>query len=74
MQTEERTVFPMALRRLKPRDWKRIHTQFAHIDDPLFGPKVEERYHHLYDFLIRSAAEEGYGLNLMNSSQRRKSA
>ena len=69
MQTEEGTVFPMALRRLKPRDWKRIHAQFEHIDDPLFGPKVDERYHHLYDFLIRSAAEEGYGVNLMNASR-----
>lgn len=55
MQTEERTVFPMALRRLKPRDWKRVHAQFEHIDDPLFGSKVQERYQQLHDFLMQTA-------------------
>lgn len=74
MQTEERSVFPMALRRLKPRDWKRIHAEFAHIDDPLFGPKVHERYQHLYDYLVRTAAEDGYGLSLMNRQRRPASA
>ena len=70
MQTEERSIFPMALRRLKTRDWKRIHAQFEHLDDPLFGPKVDQRYQHLYDYLIRTAAENGYGLSLMNRRRR----
>lgn len=70
MQTEEGTVFPMALRRLKLHDWKRIHAQFEHIDDPLFGPKVGERYHHLYDFLLRTATADGYGLSPMNARRR----
>ena len=70
MQTEERSIFPMAVRRLKARDWKRIHAQFKHIDDPLFGPQIEERYQHLYDYLVRTAAENGYGLSLMNRRRR----
>lgn len=57
MQTEETRIFPEAMRRLNAGDWKRIQSRFRKIDDPLFGTRVGERYRHLHDFLLRSAAD-----------------
>lgn len=60
MQTEESVIFPLALCRLKVRDWKNIDVEFQHIDDPLFGAKVGVRYQHLYSFLQHTAAEDAH--------------
>lgn len=57
MQTEEATIFPEALRRLSLSDWRHINSRFRHIDDPVFGVRVGERYRLLHDFLLRAAPD-----------------
>lgn len=58
-QTEERVLFPQALELLRQTDWNNIRKQSRHIEDPLFGQNVAERYRYLYNYLLREAADNG---------------
>ncbi len=53
---EEKTLFPQALASLKPVDWAAVSTKFKAVDDPLFGEHPGERFHLLYEHLLREAA------------------
>lgn len=55
-ENEERMLFPQALTVLKPRDWAEIADKFKEVDDPLFGEHGGERFHLLYDHIMREAA------------------
>ena len=44
MRTEESEILPLAARLLGEADWARIDEAISHIEDPLFGARVEERY------------------------------
>ncbi|MHB8423535.1 MAG: hemerythrin domain-containing protein [Gammaproteobacteria bacterium] len=67
VETEERVLFPRALRVLKQKDWKEVRTRSSSIEDPLFGNQVTERYRYLYDYLLHEAADQG--LSLSGTSQ-----
>ena len=53
---EEKTLFPQALATLKPAEWASIAARFRAVDDPLFGEHPGERFHMLYEHLLREAA------------------
>lgn len=55
-ETEERVLFPQALLTFQGRDWAMINSRFTEVDDPLFGEHSGERYHLLYEHLMREAA------------------
>lgn len=55
-EAEERLLFPQALATLKPRDWDDIEKGFKAVEDPLFGEHSGERFHLLYEYLMREAA------------------
>lgn len=55
VETEERILFPQALKRLKKRDWEAVRDRTDRIDDPLFGGHPTEHYKYLYDYLLREA-------------------
>jgi hemerythrin-like domain-containing protein len=62
VETEERILFPAALRNLQAYDWKDVRKRSVSIDDPLFGSNPTERYRYLYDYLLREAAESGVAM------------
>ena len=45
--TEEDDVLNRAAAALKPEDWKAVRNAVPHVEDPLFGPKPEERFRQL---------------------------
>lgn len=53
---EEKMLFPQALASLKPSEWNLIAARFRAVDDPLFGEHPGERFHLLYEHLLREAA------------------
>ena len=55
-ESEERRLFPQALTSLKPRDWEAIELRFKVVEDPLFGEHSGERFHLLYEYVMREAA------------------
>ncbi len=55
-ESEERLLFPQALASLKPRDWEAIELRFKVVEDPLFGEHSGERFHLLYEYVMREAA------------------
>lgn len=55
-ETEERLLFPQALVSLKPRDWDTIDKGFKTVEDPVFGEHSGERFHMLYEYIMREAA------------------
>ncbi len=55
-ETEERLLFPQALASLKPRDWEAIEKGFKVVEDPVFGEHSGERFHLLYEYIMREAA------------------
>ena len=57
-ETEERILFPQALATLKPRDWDLIERNFKAVEDPVFGEHSGERFHLLYEYIMREAAGE----------------
>ncbi len=63
VETEERVLFPRALRVLKQKDWKEVRNKSSSIEDPLFGKQVTERYRYLYDYLLHEAADQGLPLS-----------
>lgn len=59
VETEERIMFPEALKRLKLRDWKAVRRSADRIEDPLLRGQPAGRYQYLYDYLLREAADNG---------------
>lgn len=60
MSMEERALFPAAQSALTDQDWADIRTRVTDRDDPLFGPKVGERYSGLHrDILHLARAHRG---------------
>lgn len=57
-EAEERLLFPQALASLKPRDWDAIEKGFKVVEDPLFGEHGGERFHLLYEYIMREAADQ----------------
>ncbi len=55
-EAEERVLFPQALATLKPADWAQIGRRFEEVLDPVFGVQTGERFHLLYEHLLREAA------------------
>lgn len=55
-ETEERVLFPQTLLSFKGPDWSMISSKFVDVDDPLFGEHSGQRFHLLYDYLIREAS------------------
>jgi hemerythrin-like domain-containing protein len=55
MEKEEREILPLATKLLSEWDWAAIGAAVRHIEDPLFGPKVEERYASLRVQIAREA-------------------
>jgi len=55
MQREETAILPLAARLLRDRDWATIDAEIRHIEDPLFGRNVEERYAALRRQIAREA-------------------
>lgn len=52
MQKEEAEFLPLAEAALSAEDWAAIDAALSAPDDPLFGPKVEERFRRLLDNLL----------------------
>ncbi len=52
MEFENRTLFPAALKSLRPTDWRDIESQFAAVEDPLFGRVVGNKHRRLYEYMI----------------------
>ena len=55
MRTEEAEILPRAGQLLTDADWADIDAAIAHVDDPLFGAHVQERYAALRDEINRQA-------------------
>ena len=55
MQFENTKMFPAAIDSLSPADWKQIESDFADVDDPLFGAVVEKQHRLLYEYLLNPA-------------------
>jgi len=55
MLKEETAILPLAAKLLSEADWAAIGAAIQHIDDPLFGPKSEERYASLREQITREA-------------------
>ena len=55
MLKEERTILPLAVKLLSEGDWAAIGAAIRHIDDPLFGPKGQQRYASLRQQIAREA-------------------
>lgn len=54
-ETEERVVFPEALKALNQADWRALKARMAKEDNPLAGGRVPERFRSLYDYLDHQA-------------------
>ena len=52
---EEDRIFGLAESLLLEQDWAAIDDAMEHMDDPLFGPVVEDDYHSLYEFIMQEA-------------------
>lgn len=52
MNQEEAFVYPILNSKLNNKDWKKIDTELAHVEDPLFGTKIEEGYQRLLAQII----------------------
>lgn len=50
---EEDRVFRLAESLLLEQDWAAIDDAMEHMDDPLFGPVVENDYHRLFKFIMQ---------------------
>ncbi len=55
MLKEETAILPLAAKLLREGDWAAIDAAIRHIDDPLFGKNVEERYAALRRQITREA-------------------
>jgi hemerythrin-like domain-containing protein len=52
MEKEEAEFLPLAEAALSAEDWAAIEAALSAPDDPLFGPKVEERYRRLLENML----------------------
>ena len=52
MNQEEAHVYPILNEKLDEKDWKRINSELAHIEDPLFGKRVEKSYQELLQQIV----------------------
>ena len=52
MNEEEAHVFPMMKTKLDEDDWKKIDNELTHIEDPLFGNKVNKAYQGLIQRIV----------------------
>ena len=55
MRAEEAEILPLATRLLRQKDWAAIDAAVRHIEDPLFGPRTDERYASLAQQIAREA-------------------
>ncbi len=55
MNLEEAHVYPILISTLDENDWEKIDSELAHIQDPLFGEKVEKSYQGLYQQIMSEA-------------------
>jgi hemerythrin-like domain-containing protein len=44
MRIEEKEILPLAARLLTPADWTAVDNAIRQFQDPLFGPRTEQRY------------------------------
>lgn len=56
MTTEDREVFPQALRSLDAADWARVDGAMQVQEDPLFGRIVHDDFIDLYHYVMRESA------------------
>lgn len=61
MTMEEEVFFPAAIRFLKEEDWRAVESDLKRIQDPIFGPAVEEDFRALRDSLLAWERETGRG-------------
>ncbi|MDH3608637.1 MAG: hemerythrin domain-containing protein [Gammaproteobacteria bacterium] len=52
MNEEEVHVYPILSSKLDENDWKKIDHELAHVEDPLFGEKVEKSYQGLIQQIV----------------------
>ncbi len=52
MEKEEAELLPLAEAALSAQDWAAIEAALSAPEDPLFGPKVEERYRRLLENML----------------------
>lgn len=55
MNREEAHVYPILNSKLSEDDWKEIDSELAHIEDPLFGEKLEKSYQGLFQQIVSEA-------------------
>jgi len=55
MGREEEVLVPLVTGLLRPRDWSAIDAEISHVEDPLFGKNVDERYAALRAQIAREA-------------------
>ena len=53
IESEERALFPAAVKVLRPADWARIDARISDARDPLFDETVEQRYRALADRILQ---------------------
>ena len=52
IRTEEERAFSLAVALLEAQDWAEIDETVTHMDDPLFGPVVEQDHRVLYEHIF----------------------
>jgi hemerythrin-like domain-containing protein len=50
---EERSLFPSAVKALRPEDWVEINTRLNERKDPLFDNSTEKKFHALQQTIVR---------------------
>jgi len=58
MRVEERDILPLAARLLRPNDWSAIDAAIHQLEDPLFGPRTDERYASIAEHIGRQAVHQ----------------
>ncbi|MGH8279182.1 MAG: hemerythrin domain-containing protein [Gammaproteobacteria bacterium] len=71
MDREENRIYLAAAQCLKARDREYLRARFDKIDRNLPAEHGPGRYQHLYEFLLRTATEQGYGLHLMSEPRQK---
>ncbi len=52
MNEEEAHIYPLLNSKLNENDWQNIDSEIVHIEDPLFGNKVEKSYQGLLQYVV----------------------
>ena len=53
LELEEAEAFPLARQALSDADWDALDDQVSHAIDPVFGERDPDRFHALYDYLLK---------------------